>query len=351
MGEADVIIEEMGRCGVITLNRPAALNALSLAMIRGIAGALDRWESDPAVTAILIRGAGERAFCAGADIRALYHLGKAGRSEEQLAFLGEEYRLNQRIKRYPKPFVALLDGIVMGGGVGVSIHGSHRVAGDALAFAMPEVGIGFFPDVGATYFLPRLQGCVGAYLGVTGARIGCGDAVALDLASAYVPSNRHGAVVDRLADGEDPGAAIDAESARPPRPALLEHRALIDHCFSAPTVAAIAERIAADNADFARRTLEAISNKSPTSLAIALRQMQIGAALEIEEALRVEFRIAARIAKAHDFYEGVRATIIDKDHRPQWRPAQIEAVGAAAIDSYFAPLPDDLTFQKPTLPE
>jgi enoyl-CoA hydratase len=349
MTEAKVIFDTLGRCGLITLNRPAALNALDLVMVRAIGEALDRWENDPALGCVVIRGAGDRGFCAGADIRALYQLGKLGRSDEQLAFLGEEYRLNQRIKRYPKPYVALLDGIVMGGGVGVSIHGSHRVAGDVLAFAMPEVGIGFFPDVGATFFLPRLQCFAGAYLGVTGARIGCGDAVALGLASAYVPSRRHGAVVDRLVDGEDPGAAIAAESARAPRAALLEHQALIDHCFSAPTVAGIAERIAAENSDFARKTLEAISTKSPTSLAIALRQMQIGAALGIEEALRVEFRIAARIAKGHDFYEGVRATIIDKDHRPQWRPAEIAAIGAAEIDPYFAPLSDDLTFQKPRL--
>ncbi len=351
MSDADVIFEKLGRCGLITLNRPAALNALNLTMIRAIAGALDQWESDPAVGAIVIKGIGGRAFCAGADIRALYQLGKAGRSDQQLAFLAEEYRLNRRIKRYRKPYIALIDGIVMGGGAGLSMHGSHRVAGETLAFAMPEVGIGFFPDVGATFFLPRLPGSTGAYLGLTGGRIGCGDAVALGLASAYVSSARHGALLDRLISGEDPAAAIAGERAPAPPSTLIERQALIDHCFSAPTVTAIMEKIAADDSDFARETLKAISTKSPTSLAIALRQMQIGADLDIDEALRVEFRIAGQIVKGHDFYEGVRATIIDKDHRPHWRPSEIKAVSATDIDTYFAHLPDDLTFHNPALSE
>ncbi|VTZ27669.1 3-hydroxyisobutyryl-CoA hydrolase [Methylocella tundrae] len=347
MSEAKVIIETLGRCGVITLNRPAALNSLDLDMVRAIHEALDRWENDAAAASVLIRGAGGRAFCAGADIRALYQLGKAGRAAEQLAFFREEYSLNRRINNYPKPYVALMDGVVMGGGAGLSVHGSHRVAGDALDFAMPEVGIGFFPDVGATYFLPRLPGRTGAYLALTGARIGCAEAIALGLASAYVPSARHDALTRRLIEGEDAAAAIAAESRPAPPSTLSGQRPFIDACFSAATVAEVVAKAGADGSAFADKTLAALLLKSPTSLAIALRQMQIGADLGLEEALRIEFRIVARILQSNDYYEGVRATIIEKDHRPRWSPAAIDAVSKADINAYFAALPDDLAFCTP----
>jgi enoyl-CoA hydratase len=344
MGAADIIIETIGRCGAITLNRPAALNSLDLAMVRAIAEALDLFENDAAVRCVLIRGAGERAFCAGADIRALYQLGKAGRRDAQLDFFRAEYRLNRRIKRYPKPIVALAEGIVMGGGAGLSVHAAHCVAGEALDFAMPEAGIGFFPDVGATFFLPRLPGRFGAYLALTGARIGCGDALALGLASVHVPSSRHAALTQRLIDGEDAAAAIGAEARPAPASALIERRPFIDRCFGAATVAEIAAKIEAEDGAFARETRAALATKSPTSLAIALRQVQIGAGLGIDEALRTEFRIASRILKGSDYYEGVRAAIIDKDRRPRWRPADLDAASEADIDPYFQPLADELTF-------
>ncbi len=344
MGAADVIIETIGRCGAITLNRPAALNSLDLAMVRAVAEGLDLFENDAAVRCVLIRGAGERAFCAGADIRALYQLGKAGRRDAQLDFFRAEYRLNRRIKRYPKPIVALAEGIVMGGGAGLSVHAAHCVAGEALDFAMPEAGIGFFPDVGATFFLPRLPGRFGAYLALTGARIGCGDALALGLASVYVPSSRHAALIQRLIDGEDAAVAIGAEARPAPASALIERRPFIDRCFDGATVAEIAAKIEAEDGAFARETRAALAAKSPTSLAIALRQVQIGAALSIDEALRIEFRIASRILKGSDYYEGVRAAIIDKDRRPRWRPADFDAVSQADIDPYFQPLAEELTF-------
>jgi enoyl-CoA hydratase len=344
MRNLDVRTEITGRCGMITLNRPETLNALTSAAIREIARSLDLWENDPAVRCVLIRGTGDRAFCAGADIRILYQLGRAGREVEQLAFLREEYSLNRRIKFYPKPYVALANGIVMGGGAGVSLHGSHSVAGDAFSFAMPEVRIGFFPDVGATFFLPRLPGKAGVYLALTGARISCGDAMALGLISAYVPSLRHEALAQRLIDGEDPERAVRAESAPAPLSALIKQRNFIDECFAATTVSAILDAIAAaarDGSEFARETYAAISSRSPTSLAIALRQMQLGGGFDIDAAFRAEFRIAARVVKGHDFYEGVRATLIDKDLRPRWSPGEIDAVKPANIEAYFAPLPGE----------
>ncbi|MEJ0094128.1 MAG: enoyl-CoA hydratase/isomerase family protein [Methylocella sp.] len=341
MPNPEIRIETAGHCGVITLDRPEALNALTLTMVRAIACALDSWENDPAVRCVLIRGAGSRAFCAGADIRILYQLGRTGQGAEQLAFLREEYLLNRRIKFYPKPYVALADGIVMGGGAGLSVHGAHCVAGDTFTFAMPEVRIGFFPDVGATFFLPRLPGKAGVYLALTGERIDCGDAIALGLASAYVPSSRHATLTQRLIDGEDPAAAIAAESAPPPPSSLTGQRHFIDGCFAGGTVPAILEAIdgaVCGGSEFARAAYATIRSKSPTSLAIALRQMQIDGKLDLDEALRAEFRIAARLVKSADFYEGVRATLIDKDFRPQWSPAEINAVKPADIDAYFAPL-------------
>ncbi len=341
MSETELACEIVGSCGVITLDRPEVLNALTLNMVRGITRALEEWERDPTVSCILLRAVEGRAFCAGADIRTLYEWGKAGRHDEQLGFLREEYWLNRRIKLYPKPYVSLVDGIVMGGGAGLSMHGSHVVAGDAFSFAMPEVGIGFFPDVGATYFLPRLPGKIGAYLALTGARIGLGDAVAFGVASAYVPSSRHAALTARLVAGETVDAAIEAERAAPPDSRLMNQRHFIDGCFAAATVPVILEEI--DDAgyggsEFALATYDTIRQGSPTSLAIALRQMQIGETIDIDEALRTEFRIAARIAAGHDFSEGVRAAVIDKDRNPTWRPAAVEDVVPAEIEAFFAPL-------------
>ncbi|WP_026608382.1 enoyl-CoA hydratase/isomerase family protein [Methylocapsa acidiphila] len=341
MSDPEISCAKEGRCGVIVLNRPDALNALTLPMVREIARALDAWEHDPAVQSVVVKAAGDRAFCAGADIRQLHDLGKAGRFDDQLAFWREEYVLNRRIKLYPKPYVSLVDGIVMGGGAGISIHGSHVVAGEKFSFAMPEVGIGFFPDVGATYFLPRLPGKAGVYIALTGARLTCGDAIAFGLASAHVPSARHEALAGRLIEGQDVSAAIAAEAAPAPESALAGQRHFIDGCFAAKTVAAILDEIddaAYGGSEFAFATFETIRAKSPTSLTIALRQMQIGGSLDIDEALRTEFRIVARVARGEDFYEGVRAAIIDKDHSPAWRPAEIEAVQPADVDTYFAPL-------------
>ena len=341
MSEPEVTCEKAGCCGLITLNRPKALNALTLNMVREMAGALDRWERDREVTRVIITGAGGKAFCAGGDIKILYEFGKAGRHAEQLSFWREEYCLNRRIKLYPKPYVALADGIVMGGGAGISLLGSHVIAGEHFTFAMPETGIGFFPDVGATFFLPRLPGNAGVYLALTGAGMTCGDALAFGVATAYVPSARHANLAQRLIGGEDIAAAISAESAPPPASELHPHSQFIERCFSSATIPAILANL--DDAgraglDFARSAAHAIRSKSPSSLAIALRQMQIGAKLDIGEALRTEFRIVSRIARGHDFYEGVRAVIVDKDHRPLWNPAGMDSFEPAGIEAYFAPL-------------
>ncbi len=337
----EVVCEKQGEAGLITLNRPKALNALNLTMVREMRRALDAWEQDPSVTRIVVQGAGEKAFCAGGDIRQLTEDLKAGRREEALAFWREEYQLNIRIKRYPKPYVALIDGIVMGGGVGVSLHGSHRVAGERYLFAMPEVGIGFFPDVGGTYALPRLPGETGMYLALTGERVKRADAVMLGLATRSVASASIPTLRDALIAGEPVDGALD-RAAADAGPAPIEAlRAVIDSCFSGESVVSILERLdeaAANGSDFAAKTAAGMRAKSPTSMNLAFEQVRRGASLDFEEAMKVEFRIVSRIGDGHDFYEGVRAVIIDKDNQPRWQPASLDQVDRVAIERHFASL-------------
>jgi enoyl-CoA hydratase/carnithine racemase len=342
MTESEIISEKQGGCGVITLNRPQALNAVTNAMTRAIEAALAAWEQDPGVKTVILRAAGGKAFCAGGDIKRLYELGKAGRYDEQLTFYREEYHLNRRMQLYPKPIVALLDGIVMGGGAGLAMHCSHRVAGDQYTFAMPEVAIGLFPDVGATYFLSRLPGNAGTYLALTAGRADVADAVAIGLVKAYVPSAKLAELTERLIAGEAPDAVIASLRADPPSASkMMEYANFIKLCFAPPTVDAILGEI--DEAgyagmDFATQTYDAIARQSPTCLAIALRQMQIGPKFELDEVIKLEYRLMTRMMRSADFYEGVRAVLIDKDRQPKWNPSEIDAVKQADVDAYFAPL-------------
>jgi enoyl-CoA hydratase len=345
MGEAgEIICRREGAAGVVTLNRPQALNALTLGMVRGLAAALDAWQEEPGVTRIIIEGAGEKAFCAGGDIRAIHDLGRAGRQEEALAFWREEYLLNARIKDYPKPYVALIDGIVMGGGVGVSLHGSHVVAGERFLFAMPEVGIGFFPDVGATWMLPRLPGAYGRFIALTGERIRQADAVALGLAGAAVASQDMPALKARLIAGEPVDEAIRTFARQLPPGPLMAEASLIGQCFSADTVESVLERLdahAARGSAFARGAAATMRTKSPMSLCIAHEQMKRGSRMSFAEAMRTEFRIVSRICYGADFCEGVRATIIDKDGAPRWSPGALADVDPAEVARHFAPLAGD----------
>ena len=341
--EPETIVERRGRAGCITLNRPRALNALTLPMVREIAAALDAFEGDDGCDYVVIAGAGDRAFCAGGDIRRLHDEGRAGDHEAQRAFWKEEYILDRRIKRYPKPFVALIDGVVMGGGVGLSMHGAFRVTGERTTFAMPEVGIGFFPDVGATYLLPRLPRRIGVFLALTGLRADAGDLVALGLATSFTPRAQFSGLIDALAESAEPLAAtLQRFAAPPPRSPLMAEAGWIEAAFDqldGEAIRAGVERAAGAGSALARAALAALAQKSPTSQAIALRQMQLGASLEFEAAMTMDYRIVSRICLGHDFYEGVRAVIVDKDNAPKWRPAPGEPIDPAAIEAYFAPLP------------
>jgi enoyl-CoA hydratase len=342
----EVICEKQGAAGLIVLNRPKALNALTLGMVRGMRRALDAWAEDPAVTRIVVTGAGEKAFCAGGDIRRLHDLGRAGDTAEALAFWGEEYQLNALIHRYAKPYVSLIDGIVMGGGVGVSVHGRYRVGGPRYLFAMPEVGIGFFPDVGGIYALPRLPGKTGMYLALTGERVYLADAAALGLVTHAVSADATAAIRQALIDGTPVEETLATHAVDPGPAPLAEHRALIDECFAADSVPGILDRLdkaGAGGSDFAAKTAATIRTKSPTSLSIAFEQMRRGGSLDFEEAMRTDFRIVSRIAEGHDFYEGVRAVLIDKDNKPAWKPATLAEIDPDAIAHHFSSLgPNEL---------
>jgi enoyl-CoA hydratase len=338
--EPETRIERRGRAGWITLNRPRALNALTLTMVREIAAALDEFERDGDCQFVVIVGAGDRAFCAGGDIRRLHDQGRAGDHASQRAFWREEYILNVRIKRYPKPFVALIDGIVMGGGVGLAMHGSHRVVGDRAMFAMPEVGIGFFPDVGASYLLPRLPRRLGVFLALTGLSAKAGDICATGLGTSFTTSAALTELAEALATHTAPLEAVLARFASPPPPSpLMSEAEWIERAFSsfdADAIREAVERAAFSGSALAAQAAAALAKKSPTSRAIALRQMEIGGGLEFEAAMAMEYRIVSRICLGHDFYEGVRAAIIDKDNAPLWRPASGESVDGKQIDAYFA---------------
>ncbi|HEX4293040.1 MAG TPA: enoyl-CoA hydratase/isomerase family protein [Rhizomicrobium sp.] len=337
--EAEIQFENRGAVGLITLNRPKALNALTHGMAVAMHAQLKAWAVDDAVKTVVIQGEGERAFCAGGDIRTLYDSGKAG-TPYALEFYRDEYLLNAYIKHYPKPYVALLRGFVMGGGVGVSVHGSHRVADETMLFAMPETGIGLFPDVGGSYFLPRCPGEIGMYLGLTGARLKTADALYAGVATHFVPAAQREALLAALADGKLPDIAMQGLADTVPDVFLKEHREKIDRLFGCDSVEDILAGLDADHTDWAADAAKTIRAKSPTATKLAFRQIREGKSLDFDDGMRMEFRMVNRVIAGHDFYEGVRATIIDKDGAPKWSPATLADVSDAEIDAYFAPLGD-----------
>jgi enoyl-CoA hydratase len=339
--EPEILFEQRGTAGVIALNRPKALNAVTLNMVRLMMAQLKEWAADPSITRVVVTAAGGKAFSAGGDIRALYDLGLAGRHAEMLPFWREEYVLNAFIKRYPKPYVSLIDGICMGGGVGVSVHGSHRVAGDKFLFAMPEVSIGFFPDIGATWFLSRMPGQLGAYVALTGERLGAADSVASSIATHRVPSQRLPELADALCGATSVDALLGA-FAEPTEAPITAKRPAIDRLFKSDSVEDILSALDAEqgaDADFARASAATIRTKSPTSLKLALAQVRAGKTLSFDACMQTEFRIVSRIIHGHDFYEGVRAVIVDKDNKPRWKPFALAEVAPPDIARLFAPLP------------
>uniref|UniRef100_A0AAX7SPS1 3-hydroxyisobutyryl-CoA hydrolase n=1 Tax=Astatotilapia calliptera TaxID=8154 RepID=A0AAX7SPS1_ASTCA len=316
--EPEVLLEKVGRTGVITMNRPKVLNALNLTMIRQIYPQLKKWESDNETDIVIIKGAGDKAFCAGGDIRAVTEAGKVGDSLAQ-DFFREEYILNNAIGSYRKPYIALIDGITMGGGVGLSVHGLFRVATEKTLFAMPETAIGLFPDVGGGYFLPRLQGKLGLFLALTGFRLKGRDVQRAGVATHFVESKK-----------------VPCELSVQ----VLEVRGL----FSASSVEGIVKNLKTDGSEFAKKQTETLSKMSPTSLKITLKQLQAGAALSLQDVLVMEYRLSQACMRGCDFYEGVRAVLVDKDQNPKWNPSTLEEVSNQMVEQCFSSLGEkDLT--------
>ncbi|MER7133372.1 enoyl-CoA hydratase/isomerase family protein [Streptosporangium saharense] len=335
--DAEVETPVTGRLGQVVLNRPRALNALNHDMIRRIDAVLRAWADDDAVAAVLIRGAGERGLCAGGDIRSIYEDARTGGGGSP-AFWRDEYRLNALVARYGKPYVALMDGIVMGGGVGVSAHGGVRIVTERTTLAMPETTIGFVPDVGGTYLLSRAPGELGTHLALTAAAVGAGDAVACGLADHFVLSSDLEAFTKALASQDVAGAV--AAFARPVPPGeLAGERGWIDACYSADTVEEIVERLLGSGEEGAKRAAELISAKSPTALKATLRSLRLARELgSLEEALDQEYRVSLGMLAVPDLVEGIRAQVIDKDRSPRWSPARLEEVDDRDVDRLFAPL-------------
>ncbi|MEV6025679.1 enoyl-CoA hydratase/isomerase family protein [Streptomyces sp. NPDC052036] len=338
--EEPVLFHTSGRAARITFNRPRALNALNHAMVRRIDEALTAWEHDPAVEAVVITGAGERGLCAGGDIRAVHDDARDGDGTASAAFWRDEYRLNARIARYPKSYVATMDGIVMGGGVGVSAHGSVRIVTERSRVAMPETGIGFVPDVGGTYLLALAPGELGTHLALTGAQIGAADALLCGLADHYVPSTSVPELLDDLA--ETPVREALVRHARPAPPGeLAGQREWIDSCYAADSVEEILDRLLAHGGRTAKETAEILLSRSPTALKVTLAALRRARRLgRLEHVLDQEYRVSCAALRTHDLVEGVRAQIIDKDRNPRWSPATLAEVSDSDVERFFAPLGD-----------
>jgi enoyl-CoA hydratase len=335
VGSTHIKAEKHGVLGLLTLNRPQALNALDHAMILALTARLRTWAADDSIKTVAIRGEGTRAFCSGGDIRAVQQASVTG-SDAGAALLRDEYRMNALIGAYPKPYIALIHGICMGGGAGISVHGSARLADASLIFAMPETGIGFIPDVGASYFLSRLPDELGMYLGLTGLSIGLGDALDAGLMTHAVAREDFDAVVDTLAAGREFAPFVR----RREKGLLAGNRRRIATMFAGGSVEAILERLDRDGSDFAQATAQTIRTRSPTSLKLVFRQLRFARELTLRECLAMEFRLANRVLASHDFREGVRAALLDKDRNPRWEPASLAGVGD--LEPFFAPLRDEV---------
>lgn len=338
--ELPVLTDTRGRVGHILLNRPKAINALTQEMVELIDAALTAWEHDDEVQTVLLTGSGERGLCAGGDIVALYEDAKAGGSEAA-RFWSDEYRLNSRISRYPKPFVAIMDGIVLGGGIGLSAHADVRVVTERSSIGMPETGIGFLPDVGGTWLLSRTPGQVGTHLALTAGSVKAGDAIALGLADWFVESERLPELYAAL-ETEPPEQALPRFASDPPEPIHAAGRHWIDPAYAADDVASILAALDASEDPHAAKAASTIRAKSPTSCVVTLRALREAESFDrLEQALDQEYRLALRIHADHDFVEGVRAQVVDKDRNPQWEPASVEAVDPAVVEHYFSSLGDD----------
>lgn len=360
--EPEILSEVQGSTGVATLNRPRALNALTTGMVEALFDVYSRWEADPAVACIVLKGAGDRAFCAGGDVKTVVQLGQAGRIEEALRFFFQEYRLNYLISRLRKPHVALIDSITMGGGVGVSVHGTFRVATERTVFSMPECAIGLYPDVGGSYFLPRLRGGLGMYLALTGARLNGVDVRHAGIATHYIPSQLlpqvHQSIVSLGAAAKDPavlGELLSSYEQREPLPDGQLHaiRPDIDFCFGGKqSVEDIYAELERSGGQWGIDTIALMSKGSPMSQKLTFEQLRRGAQQDLAECLKMENRMVTRCVTnaGSDFYSGVTAALITRSGNPAWVPASLKDVRPEHVAQFFQPLPPERELQLPPAP-
>lgn len=338
----DVVVRERGGLRRLTLNRPQALNALTLDMAATMTRLLRGWAGDASVGAVLIDGSGERGLCAGGDLRALYDAARANDRTLPAKFWATEYRLDGLIARFPKPVIVVMDGLVMGGGVGLSAHAAHRIVTERSAIAMPEVGIGYFPDVGASFLLARAPGQTGTHLALTGERIGAADAIYCGLADIYIAAEKLAALPSALADcrsTEDVRAHLDQMTSRPADGKLAEARRWIDTCYASERVEDIVASLSGCGLDAARSALSTMQKMSPTSLKIALRNIRSALSFgTVEQSFQQDYRISLACVAGHDFVEGIRAAVIDKDRKPVWRPDNLAEVTPDMVERHFRPL-------------
>ncbi len=345
--QAEIHIRKEGRAGRITLDRPKALNALTYEMALAIEAALDQWRDDDAVALVIIDAVGDKAFCAGGDIQKLYDTGRAGDFAYGRTFWADEYRLNAKIAEYPKPYVALMQGFVMGGGVGISCHGSHRIVCESTQIAMPECGIGLVPDVGGSLLLARAPGRLGEYLGCTGSRMGPDDAIFAGFADSYVPQVNWPGLIATLVETGDI-AAIAAQSEAPPQGAMRDRMTDINAHFGGETLSDIVTSLRGDDSEFAVATLKTMTRNAPLSMACAVEMIHRlnGPTADIRRALGLEYRFTWRAMQDGDFLEGIRAAIIDKDRNPTWKH-DLATLPAVAVSQMLLPLGKDaLTFEE-----
>lgn len=339
--DPETIVRIEGRAGRITLNRPKALNALTYDQVGVIDQALEAWRDDPAIELVILDGAGDRALCAGGDVMAIYDSRDSGPAFAN-RFWRDEYQLNFKIAQYPKPYVALMDGIVMGGGIGLSAHASHRIVTERSMLAMPETGIGLVPDVGGMWLLAGAPGHMGEYLGLLGERMGSADAIYAGFADTHVDAGRLDDLLDVLCapDGEPVGVTIAEFAGAPTGLVHAGRQADIDAIFSAPTLPEVRDRLATSSADWAGKALETLGQRSPLSVSLtlaAVRQARAGGSLG--NALDIEYRLTTRLFAHGEFIEGIRALLVDKDKAPKWQPATLEAVTPEMISEFLRPLP------------
>ena len=343
----DLTLDRRGRCGVATLNRPKALNAISYDMIARMEEAYIDWAGNPDVYGIVLRSENPRAFCSGGDIKALYEWRKAGKLDTILDLYTSEYQHNWTLDRFTKPHVALMNGYVFGGGVGISLYGTHKVAGEKYRFAMPEAGIGFFPDVGASYFLPRLPGHIGLYLALTGAQIGRADAYALGLLTHCIDSKEFDAILNGMIEADPIDPALDSRHVDPGPSPLLAMQDVIDRHFSLQTVEEILQSLDdadAEHAEWAQHAKKQMIANAQFSLKVDFHKVRNTGKPTLEQALTLDARIAYTFLTGDDFYEGVRALLIDKDGKPSWSPDTLSGISNESVLDCFKPR-DDISFR------